>query len=308
MTPVASTSPRASSWLPGFIALATVWGLVFLFISVALTSLTPLGVAFARNTLGALTLLAWSGIWRMPLARSWRLWGLSFAFSLFMNVIPSVLFAFAETFISSSLAGVLNATTPLMTVLMTVLIFREQRVSGSQLVGILVGFFGIVMLTGVLFEPQESAVIGAILVLVATSCYGFALPFARRFLTPSGLPATTLATMQMTTGALWFVLVVPFVPLQSGAWTLESILCVSALGILGSGFAYVWNFRTINIAGSAVASTVTFVIPVIAVIAGVIFIHETFHWYQFVGGAIVLLSAALVQERIRIPSLQKGST
>jgi len=308
VSPVTSTQPRASTWLPAFIALATVWGLVFLFISVALTSLTPLGVAFARNTLGALTLLAWSGVTRTPLARSWRLWGRSFAFSLFMNVIPSVLFAYSETFISSSLAGVLNATTPLMTVLMTVLIFREQRVSMSQLVGILVGFLGIVILTGVLVEPGQSTLLGAVLVLIATSCYGFALPFARRFLTPSGLPATTLATMQMTTGALWFIVVVPFVPLQSAAWTLESILCVSALGILGSGFAYVWNFRTINLAGSAVASTVTFVIPVIAVIAGVIFIHETFHWYQFAGGAIVLLSAALVQERIRIGKRQKGSS
>jgi drug/metabolite transporter (DMT)-like permease len=306
MTPATASSPRASTWLPGFMALSTVWGLAFLFISVGLTTLTPFGVAFARNLLGALTLLAWSGIRRMPLSSSLRLWGLSFAFSLFMNVIPSILFAFAETYISSSLAGVLNATTPLMTVLITVLVFREQRVSITQLVGILVGFFGIVMLTGVLFEPQQAALLGAILVLIATACYGFALPFARRFLTPSGLPATSLATMQMAAGALWFVFVVPFVSLQSGPWTLASIVSISALGILGSGFAYVWNFRTINVAGSAVASTVTYVLPVIAVIAGVIFIHETIHWYQLVGGAIVLLSAALVQERIRITSRTKG--
>lgn len=307
MTPATSTSPRASAWLPGFIALSTVWGLTFLFISVSLESLTPFGVACARNVLGGLTLLAWSGIRRLPLSRSVRLWGLSFAFSLFMNVIPSILFAFAETLISSSLAGVLNATTPLMTVLMTVLVFREQRVSSGQLLGILVGFFGIVVLTGVLFEPQESAVLGAVLVLAATSCYGFALPFARRFLTPSGLPATTLATMQMTTGALWFVFVVPFATLQSGSWSVTSALSVAALGILGSGFAYVWNFRTINVAGSAVASTVTFVLPVIAVIAGVLFVHETIHWYQIVGGLIVLLSAALVQERIRIARRKRRS-
>jgi drug/metabolite transporter (DMT)-like permease len=217
-----------------------------------------------------------------------------------MNVIPSGLFAFAETLISSALAGVLNATTPLMTVIITVLVFREQRVTMGQFVGILVGFFGIVMLTGVLFEPQQSAVLGVVLVLVATACYGFALPFARRFLSPSGLPATTLATMQMTTGALWFVFVVPFVPLQSGEWTWASLVSIIALGVLGSGFAYVWNFRTVNLAGSAVASTVTFVIPVIAVIAGVVFIHESVHWYQVAGGAVVLLSAALVQERIRL--------
>lgn len=306
MSPATATSPRASLWLPGFIALATVWGLTFLFISLSLESLTPIGVAFARNLLGALTLLLWSGIRRLPLSRSLRLWGFSFGFSLFMNVIPSILFALAETFISSSLAGVLNATTPLMTVLMTVLIFREQRVSIGQLLGILVGFFGIVMLTGVLFEPQQNALVGAILVLIATACYGFGLPFARRFLSPSGLPATTLATMQMVTAALWFVFVVPFVPLATGTWTWQSAVAVAALGIFGSGFAYVWNFRTINIAGSAVASTVTYVIPVIAVIAGVIFVHETIHWYQIVGGAIILLSAALVQERIRL-TRRKGS-
>ncbi len=295
-----SLKPSTAAWLPGFIVLATVWGLSFLFISVSLETLSPMGVATGRNVLGAVTLLVWSGLRRFPLSRSPRLWAFSFVFSLFMNVIPSVLFAFAETLISSALAGVLNATTPLMTVIITVLVFREQRVTMGQFVGILVGFFGIVMLTGVLFEPQQSAVLGVVLVLIATACYGLALPFARRFLSPSGLPATTLATMQMTTGALWFVFVVPFVPLQSGEWTLPALVSIIALGVLGSGFAYVWNFRTVNLAGSAVASTVTFVIPVIAVIAGVVFIHESVHWYQVAGGAVVLLSAALVQKRIRL--------
>jgi drug/metabolite transporter (DMT)-like permease len=77
--------------------------------------------------------------------------------------------------------------------------------------------------------------------------------------------------------------------------------------MLGTGFAYIWNFRTIMLAGPAIASTVTYITPVVAVIAGVVFIHESVHWYQLVGGAIVLLSAALVQERIRIKTRKRPS-
>lgn len=308
MTPVASTSPRASLWLPGFIALGIVWGLSFLFISVALTSLTPFGVAAVRTLLGAGALLAWSGIRRMPLSGSAKLWGLSFVFALFVNVIPAYLFALAETYVSSALAGVLNATTPMMTVIMTFLFFRDQRVSGNMILGIGIGFFGIVVLSGTLFEAQPgNAVFGIGTLLVATACYGFAFPFARRYITPSGLPASTLATMQLSSGAMWFLLGAPFFTMQSAAWTLDSILAITALGILGTGFAYIWNFRTIQLAGPAIASTVTYITPVVAVIAGVVFIHESIHWYQVVGGGIVILSAALVQERIRLMRPRKDS-
>lgn len=288
-------------WLPGFVSLGIVWGLSFLFISVSLESLTPFGVASVRTLLGAGALLAWSGVRRMPLSRSARLWGASAIFALFVNVVPAFLFALAETFVSSALAGVLNATTPMMTVVMTLLIFRDQRISANQLFGILVGFVGIVVLSGTLFEQQhENSVLGVVILLLATACYGVAFPFARRFITPSGLPATTLATMQLTSGAAWFVIVMPFFPVVSGGWTLGSILAIAALGMLGTGFAYIWNFRTIVLAGPAIASTVTYITPVVAVIAGVVFIHESIHWYQLVGGAIVVLSAALVQERIRL--------
>jgi len=237
-----------------------------------------------------------------------RLWGASAIFALFVNVIPAFLFALAETFVSSALAGVLNATTPMMTVMMTLLVFRDQRISANQIYGILVGFVGIVVLSGTLFEPQhENSVLGVCLLLAATACYGVAFPFARRFITPSGLPATTLATMQLTSGAGWFVIAMPFVPIVSSTWSLDAVLAISALGMLGTGFAYIWNFRTIMLAGPAIASTVTYITPVVAVIAGVVFIHESVHWYQLVGGAIVLLSAALVQERIRIKTRKRPS-
>ena len=295
--------------MPGFIALGIIWGLSFLFISRALTSLTPYGVAAVRTLLGAGTLLAWSGIRRMPLSGSVRLWGASFVFALFVNVIPAYMFALAEVYVSSALAGVLNATTPMMTVIITFLFFRDQRVSGNMILGILVGFFGIVVLSGTIFEPQPSnAVFGIGMLLIGTACYGFAYPFARRHLTPSGLPASTLATMQLSSGGMWFLLGAPFFPLQSGAWTSSSILAIAALGMLGTGFAYIWNFRTIQLAGSAVASTVTYITPVVAVIAGVAFIHESIHWYQILGGTIVILSAALVQERIRLIRPHKDST
>ena len=287
-------------WLPGYIGAGIVWGLSFLFISVCLATLTPFGVASLRVVLGAVALLIWCVVTNTKLPRSPRIWALSLVFSIFVNVIPFSMFSYAETFISSALAGVLNATTPMMALVMTYLFFREQRVTANQLVGVLSGFAGIVILSGILFEPQQNTLLGILLVLVATSCYGIGYPFARRFLTSTGYSATSLAATQVSSGAGLLALFMPFVPLVHGEWTLDTIVSMLLLGMFGTGFVYIWNFRIIAFAGSAVASTVTYITPVVAVIAGVVLIHDVLHWYQFVGGAVVIVSAALVQERIRL--------
>ena len=220
--------------------------------------------------------------------------------ALLLNSIPGFLFALAETKVSSIIAGMLNATTPLMTVLMIFLIFKEQKINTNQVIGILVGFIGIIFVSGFLTQTFKASVEGIILLLLATLCYGFAFPFARRRISSTGYSSTILATYQVGLSAL-LLLPFTFVP-NVFVDTLQksSVLGMFALGMLGTGFAYIWNFRNVQLAGSAIASTVTYISPVVATLLGFIFLNEKISLGQIFGGALVVLSALLVQNRLKI--------
>jgi drug/metabolite transporter (DMT)-like permease len=134
--------------LPGFIALGITWGGSFLFIKWALLSLNSVGVAFFRGLIGGATLLLYCLATKTKLPNKLREWGHIAVVALLLNALPGYLFALGETHVSSLMAGLLNATTPLMTVLVISLGFREQRIDANQGIGVALGFFGIVLVTG----------------------------------------------------------------------------------------------------------------------------------------------------------------
>ena len=134
-------------WLVRFVAVGVSWGSSFLLIKWGLESLTPVGVAFGRQFIGALTLLGIAAVTRMPLPRRWQQLRHVAVVAFLLNAFPSFLFAQAEQHVSSVMAGMLNATTPLMAVLVIAFAFREQRITRDQLIGVVVGFVGIVLVT-----------------------------------------------------------------------------------------------------------------------------------------------------------------
>ena len=293
------TTP-AKSWLPGFITLGITWGSSFLFIKWGLLSLSPLGVAFFRGLIGGITLLIYCLATKNPLPKRLIEWGHLAVVALFLNALPGYLFAIGETHVSSVMAGLLNATTPLMTVLVITFGFREQKVNANQLIGVVVGFLGIIIVTGAFSGGGKSDWKGYVALLCATLCYGISMPYSKRFVSKLEYSASSLAGAQVTCSA---IILLPFTalshPLQS-SWTWKSALGMSALGSIGTGFAYIWNFRNIRLAGSAVASTVTYITPVVATVLGILFLKEQFKLTQVLGGLLVLLSAALVQQRIKL--------
>jgi drug/metabolite transporter (DMT)-like permease len=114
------------------------------------------------------------------------------------------------------------------------------------------------------------------------------------------LPSESIAAAQVTTGALTLL---PFFLMDGIAennYRPGPVLAMLALGIFGSGFAYIWNFKVMEIAGSAIASSVTYITPVVAVLVGILFLQENIHWYEPVGALIVLLGAAIGQNRIKL--------
>jgi len=297
--PSLSPSPK-SSWIPAYLALGFVWGCSFIFIKLGLEFLTPFGVAFGRCALGALTLLAWAKYKKIKLPKSGKLWAHLWVVSLLLNVIPGVLFALAETEVTSILAGIINAVTPLMTLIAIILVTREEKPKFYQVLGIGIGFIGVLTVLGAWQGLGKNPLWAVLVLLAAVTCYGFSFPYSRRFVIPHKLPSESIAAAQVTTGALTLLPLFLFDGIAKDFYRPGPVIAMLALGIFGSGFAYIWNFKIMAIAGSAIASSVTYLTPLVAVIVGVIFLQEELFWYEPLGALIVLLGAAIGQNRIKL--------
>lgn len=289
-----------SNWVSLYIALGIVWGCSFIFIKLGLEFLTPFGVAFGRCALGAITLLIWARFKRIALPKSSKIWAHLWVVAMLLNVVPGVLFALAETRVTSILAGIINAVTPLMTLLAIMIVSRDERPRFHQIIGLGIGFAGVLTVLGVWKGLGENPLWAILVLFGAVTCYGFSFPYARRFVLPHKLQPESIAAAQVTAGALTLL---PFYLLDGIAednYRLAPVLAMLALGIFGSGFAYIWNFKVMALAGSAIASSVTYLTPVVAIAVGLIFLQEQLFWYEPVGALIVLLGAAIAQDRIKI--------
>ena len=291
---------KKTSWVTLYIALGIVWGCSFIFIKLGLEFLTPVGVAFGRVSLGAITLLLWARFKGISLPKGRSMWFHLWVVSLLLNVIPGYLFAVAETEVTSILAGIINAVTPLMTLLAIMLAFREEKPKSYQVVGLLLGFGGVLTVLGAWQGLGDNPASAVIALLCAVACYGISFPYSRKYVLPKKIKAESLAAGQLTMGAFTLLPAYLIDGISISNYRPGPVLAMLTLGILGSGFAYIWNFKIMEAAGSAIASTVTYVTPVVAVIVGIIFLGEGVTWYEPVGGLIVLLGAAISQNRIKL--------
>ncbi|ORB47942.1 EamA family transporter [Mycobacteroides saopaulense] len=291
----ATAAQTRRSWLPlQFAALALVWGASFLFIKVGLQGLSALQVAAARLDFGALTLLSLVVLLRVRLPRELRVWGHITVVSLTLCVIPFVLYPWAEQTIDSGLASIYNAATPLMTTLVTLAALRAERPGRMQLLGLALGFLGVcVVLAPWQLIGHGGPVLAQFACLGATLSYGIGFVYMRKYVTPLGLPALTVAGIQVGTGAVLMTVVVAVADHHRMVATPAVVLSMLALGVLGTGLAYVWNTRIINGWGATAASSVTYLTPVIGVLLGALLLGERIGWYEPLGGAIVIAGIML---------------
>ncbi len=289
---------RSQAWLPSFIALGLVWGSSFLFIEWSLQSFSPIGVAFLRGALGALSLLTIAAVLRVPLPHKMVEWGHLAVVATLLNAAPGFLFAFGQQYVTSVMAGILNATTPLMTLLVMALIFRAEKVTANQMVGLAVGFVGVALVSGVVHGLGENKLIGVAALLGATFCYGLSFPYARRFVTPLPYSNTALAAAQVSASAIILLPFALFGGITVAPLALTPVVGVALLGLLGTGFAYIWNYRNMKLAGSAIASSVTYITPLVAAVLGVAFLGEHLTIDQIAGAILVLGGASMIQNRL----------
>ena len=280
-------------WLPSYLGLVLIWGCSFLFNEWALRSFSPLAVAFGRISLGALTLVVVLVALRQPvrLQRS-QLLDLVVVAAV-LTAVPFVLIAFAQTRVTSILAGLLNATTPLWVAIFVALLIPVERASQRQVVGLLVGFAGIAVLLGV-WDVEALDVPGTLAMLGATACYGMGTAWMRWRLADTPLSGASLSAVQLVIAS---ALLLPLVPLGGAPGEIrpESVVALLGLGIFGAGVAYVLFWRVIRTAGPTIAATVTYLIPLVSTTLGILVLGEPLSWNEPVGGAIALVGVALAQ-------------
>ena len=279
-------------------ALAAIWGSSFLFIKVGITELHPLFVALGRVLGGATALVVVLLITRDRLPSDPRFWGHNAVVAVLGVALPFTLFGFGEQRVSSVLAGIWNSVTPLVALPMAVLVFRTEQLTRRRVLGLILGFVGAATILGLWQGVGGSSLAGQLMCLTAAASYGVAIPYTRRFISPR--PESGLAT---SAGQLLIasVLLGVVAPLVVGGFpavadlSVPVLASVGALGVLGTGLAFVLHMRNIRLLGASTASMVTYLIPVFATVVGVVVLGERLAWFEPVGAAIVLVGVAIAQ-------------
>jgi drug/metabolite transporter (DMT)-like permease len=274
--------------------LALLWGSSFLWIKLALDGLAPLQVALVRLALGAAILLLIVRVRRLRLPRDRATWLALTVAALVGNAIPYLLFAIGEQTVSSSLAGALNATTPLWTLGIGLAARTERQLTPLRLVGLLVGFAGALVILAPWNAPSSGAIGGALACLGAAASYGLGYVYMGRRLAGRGLAPLVLSAAQLTAATGLLVLATPVAGRQPVHLSFAVLAAIGILGALGTGAAYVLNYQLITDEGPTATSTVTYLLPVVAVALGIVFLGEPAAAHLLIGTAIVLVGIALV--------------
>ncbi|MEV0569397.1 DMT family transporter [Dactylosporangium sp. NPDC050588] len=275
--------------------LALLWGSGFLWIKLSLRGFTPVQIVLVRLTLGALVLapIALARGMRFPTDK--RIWGHLFVAALVANSIPYTLFGIGEKTVGSNVAGVINATTPLWTVLVAFLAGTDRKVSAWRGVGLALGFAGTVLIFSPWKSANEIASWGGLATLAASASYGISYVYMGKHLTNRGIPSIMLSASQLAAGAMLMLLAMPFGGLVAPHWRWDAVASLVILGVLGTGVAYVLNYRLIADEGPTIASTTNYLLPVVAVVLGALVVNEPVTVSMVAGMLIVLGGVFLVQ-------------
>jgi drug/metabolite transporter (DMT)-like permease len=285
--PSVARAPAPAPWRLQFALLAAIWGSSFLCIKVLGREWAPLHVALGRVALGMLFLVAILAVRRTPLPRG-RVWLHLAVVALLMNALPFWLFAYGETKVSSVLAGLWNATTPLLTLVAVLVLLRDERPDGRRVAGLAGGFAGVVVLLGPWRGLGGDVLLGHAACLGAAACYGLGVPYTRRHLSRRPEGGLALAGAQLICATAMLAAVAPLAGAPTAALSAEALASLAVLGVLGSGVAYILMHAIIRAAGPTTFSTVTYVIPVVSTALGVVVLSEPLGWNEPAGAAIVL--------------------
>jgi drug/metabolite transporter (DMT)-like permease len=280
--------------------LSVLWGGSFFFIEIAIETVAPFTLVLIRVVIAAAFLWLWLAIRRerLPMPP-----GAALAFlvlALLNNVIPFVLFAWAQEEITGGLASILNATTPIWGVVVAHLFTADEKASPAKVAGVLLGFGGVAVMIGAdLLGDIGRSALAQLACLASTLCYALAGVYARRF-RAMGVPPAAVSTGQLTASA---IVMLPLVLIFEPPWLAappspEAWLALAALALFCTSIAYILYFRLLASAGATNSLLVTFLIPVTAILLGAMILGERLEPRHFVGMALIGLGLAAIDGRV----------
>ena len=281
------------------LALAAVWGGSFFFNGVAVRELPVFTVVVSRVALAAIILFVLLRLRGERMPRSGPIWAAFFGMGLLNNAVPFSLIVWGQQHIASGVASILNASTPLFTVILAHFLTSDERMTGGKLAGVLVGFLGVAVMIGSDAVRDLGAHVAAQLMCVAGAVsYALAGIFGRRFRT-MGITPMAAATGQVIASS---VILLPLVMVVDRPWTLPAPSLGATAALIGvaaisTALAYVLYFRILATAGATNLLLVTFLIPVSAILLGTLFLGEVLQAKHFAGMALIGLGLAAIDGR-----------
>lgn len=286
----------ARDWLL-LAALSVLWGGSFFFNGVAVRELPPFTLVLLRVALAAMILLPLLYMQRHPLPKGWRGWKPFFLMALFNNVLPFSLIVTGQTYIPSGLTSILNATTPLFTVIVLAAA-GEENLLPRRVAGVIVGLMGVIILRGADFDFAAGQGLGVLLCLAAALSYGISALVARRALPQS--PPLATATFQLMASSLMMTIVACVFerPWQLPAPSFVTWLAVLGLAALATALAYIVFFQIVRRSGASNVMLVTLLIPITAILLGSFVLGEHVSGREIVGALVIGSALLLIDGRV----------
>lgn len=292
-----SRSPgEIGNWIV-FGLLGLFWGTSYLFIKIGVETLPTFTLIAGRLGIGSLLLAAVVYSRRVPLPRDRRTYGHLLMLALINIVVPFTLITWGERSIESALAAILNSSVPLFTIVFAALLFHDEPITVNRLVGLLVGFGGVVLLTSRgLGGASGASVPGELAMIGASISYAAGNVYARRNV--RGLNPTVPAFFQVF---LSFLIVATLAVVVDRPWTVawrpDGVFAIAWLGIFGSGLAYLAFYHLLKVWGSTRSSLVAYLLPIVGIVAGFLVLGETVDARILLGTALVIGGVGLVNSR-----------
>jgi drug/metabolite transporter (DMT)-like permease len=287
--------PTRSDWLV-LLALGFMWGTSYVFIKLGVQTLPTFTLIAARLGIGLALLATVVAIAREPLPREPRIYGHLVVMAIVNIVVPFALITTAERSVDSSLAAVLNGAVPLFVIVLAALFLHDEPMTVNRLAGLAVGYLGVIVLVSRGLGAGESTVGGEIALVLSTAAYGAGAVYARRnmrglrpmipALFQVGFAFVIVSAVALATEQPWQV-----------QWTPDAVIAVVWLGILGSGFAYLANFRLLARIGATRTSLVAYLLPIVGLVSGALMFHEVVDVRLVIGAALIIGGVALVNSR-----------
>ena len=278
------------------LVLALLWGSSFTFIKMSLEGLSPAQVVLFRLALGALLLLGFAAVRGVRLPAHGRTWLLIAVAAALGNVIPFLLLSYGEQTATAGVAGALVGATPLLTLGLAAAFIPAERLGRGVVLGLVVGFLGVLLVVAP-WRDFDTSVVGSLACLGAAVSYAAGFVFVRKHLSPLQIPALSLAAAQTLAATALQGPLTPLLGWEQPDLTTRVVGAMLALGLLGTGSAYILYFRLIADVGASRASSVNYVVPVVAVALGVAALGEPVTWHLVAGGAMVLVAMAMARRQ-----------